>query len=72
MITSCTLSVAWKGDTLARKRGEDFEHDVQLDVEARVREGVKAVLEKVLQEEMMRGEVRYQGQESAASASPAT
>ena len=24
---------------------EDFEHDVKLDVEARVREGVKAVLE---------------------------
>jgi hypothetical protein len=52
MITSCTLCVAWKGDTLARKRREDFEYDVQLDVEARVRESVKAVLEKDLQEEM--------------------
>jgi len=29
-----------------------FEHDVKLDVEARVRKGVKAVLEEVLQEEM--------------------
>jgi putative transposase len=31
---------------------QDFEHDVKLDVEARIREGVKAVLEEVLQEEM--------------------
>lgn len=31
---------------------EDFEHDVKLDVGARVREGVKAVLEEVLQDEM--------------------
>ncbi len=31
---------------------EEFEHAVKLDVEARVREGVKAVLEEVLQEEM--------------------
>jgi transposase-like protein len=30
----------------------EFEHNVKLDVEARVREGVKAVLEEVLQEEM--------------------
>ena len=30
----------------------EFEHDVKLDVEARVREGVKAVLEEVLEEEM--------------------
>ena len=30
----------------------EFEHDVKLDVEARVREGVKAVLEEVLQDEM--------------------
>ncbi len=30
----------------------EFEHEVKLDVEARVREGVKAVLEEVLQEEM--------------------
>ena len=29
-----------------------FEHDVKLDVEARVRQGVKAVLEEVLQEEI--------------------
>ena len=31
---------------------EEFEQAVKLDVEARVREGVKAVLEEVLQEEM--------------------
>jgi putative transposase len=31
---------------------EDFEHDVKLDVEVRVRQGVKAVLEEVLQEGM--------------------
>jgi transposase-like protein len=31
---------------------EDFKNAVKLDVEARVREGVKAVLEEVLQEEM--------------------
>jgi transposase-like protein len=31
---------------------EEFEHAVKLDVEYRVREGVKAVLEEVLQEEM--------------------
>jgi transposase-like protein len=30
----------------------EFEHDVRLDVEARVRQGVKAVLEEVLEEEM--------------------
>jgi putative transposase len=30
----------------------EFEHDVKLDVEARVRRGVKAVLEEVLEEEM--------------------
>ena len=30
----------------------EFDHDVKRDVEARVREGVKAVLEEVLQEEM--------------------
>ncbi len=30
----------------------EFEHDVRLDVEARVRQGVKAVLEEVLQDEM--------------------
>ena len=30
----------------------EFDHDVKLDVEARVRQGVKAVLEEVLEEEM--------------------
>ena len=30
----------------------DFEHDLKMDVEARVREGVKAVLEEVLEEEI--------------------
>jgi hypothetical protein len=30
----------------------EFEHDVKMDVEARVREGVKAVLEKEPQDEM--------------------
>jgi transposase-like protein len=40
-----------EGDYLTPKR-EDFNHDVKLDVEARVRQGVKAVLEEVLQEEM--------------------
>ena len=35
---------------MALKR--EFEHDVKLDVEARVRQGVKAVLEEVLEEEM--------------------
>ncbi len=30
----------------------EFEHDVKLDVEARVRQGVKAVFEEVLEEEM--------------------
>jgi len=35
---------------LAPKR--EFEHDMKLDVEARVRQGVKAVLVKVLEEEM--------------------
>ena len=34
------------------KKHDEFEHDVKLDVEARVRQGVKAVLEEVLQEEM--------------------
>jgi transposase-like protein len=34
----------------SKKHG--FEHDVKLDVEARVRQGVKAVLEEVLQDEM--------------------
>jgi putative transposase len=37
---------------LAPKKHDEFEHDVKMDVEARVREGVKAVLEEVLQEEM--------------------
>jgi putative transposase len=30
----------------------EFEHDIKRDVEAKVREGVKAVREEVLQEEM--------------------
>lgn len=30
----------------------EFEHDVKIDVETRVRQGVKAVLEEILQEEM--------------------
>lgn len=34
------------------KKHDEFEHDVKMDVEARVRQGVKAVLEEVLQEEM--------------------
>ena len=33
-------------------REEEFEHAVKLDVESRVREGVKAVLQEVLEEEM--------------------
>jgi putative transposase len=40
-----------KGDYLTPKH-EDFNHDAKLDVETRVRQGVKAVLEEVLQEEM--------------------
>ncbi len=37
-------------EDLAHK--DEFEQAVKLDVEARVRQGVKAVLEEVLQEEM--------------------
>jgi putative transposase len=37
---------------LAQEEEVEFEHAVKLDVESRVREGVKAVLEEVLQEEM--------------------
>jgi len=37
---------------LAQEEEVEFEHAVKLDVESRVREGVKAVLEVVLQEEM--------------------
>jgi transposase-like protein len=37
---------------LTPKKHDEFEHDVKLDVEARVRQGVKTVLEEVLQEEM--------------------
>jgi putative transposase len=37
---------------LTPKKHDEFEHDVKMDVEARVRQGVKAVLEEVLQEEM--------------------
>jgi hypothetical protein len=39
-----------KGDYLTPKH--EFEDNVKLDVEARVRQGVKAVLEEVLREEM--------------------
>jgi putative transposase len=39
-----------EGDYLTQKH--EFNHDVKLDVEARVRQGVKAVLEEILQEEM--------------------
>jgi transposase-like protein len=31
-----------------------FEHDVKLDIDTRVRQAVKAVLEEVLEEEMTR------------------
>jgi putative transposase len=34
------------------QRKRQFEHEVKMDVEARVRQGVKAVLEEVLEEEM--------------------
>ena len=37
---------------IPKKHDDEFDHDVKLDVEARVRRGVKAVLEEVLQEEM--------------------
>jgi putative transposase len=37
---------------LIPKKHDEFDHDVKLDVEARVRRGVKAVLEEVLEEEM--------------------
>ncbi len=37
---------------MTSKKHDDFEHDVKLDVEARVRQGVKAVLEEVLVEEL--------------------
>ena len=37
---------------MTAKKHEEFENDVKLDVEARVRQGAKAVLEEVLQEQM--------------------
>ena len=37
---------------MTSKKHDEFEHDVRLNVEARVRQGVKTVLEEVLQEEM--------------------
>jgi transposase-like protein len=37
---------------LTPKKNDEFEHEITLDVEARVRQGVKAVLEEVLEEEM--------------------
>jgi hypothetical protein len=48
-LVGCGLSK--EGDFLTPKQ-EDFNHDVKLDVDARLRQGVKAVLEEVLQEEM--------------------
>ena len=39
-------------EALGPEPSREFEHDVKLDVEARVRQGVKAVLEEVLEEEM--------------------
>src|SRR5215210_4231074 len=49
MITSGILWVKRGGRHLAQ---EEFERAVKLDVEARVREGVKTILEEILQEEM--------------------
>jgi putative transposase len=49
-MVSARLWVEREGRHLAPKR--EFEDDVKLDVEARVRQGVKAVLEEVLEEEM--------------------
>ena len=37
---------------MTSSKKHEFEHDVKLDVEARGRQGVKAVLEEVLEEEM--------------------
>jgi putative transposase len=34
------------------QRKRQLDHEVKMDVEARVRQGVKAVLEEVLEEEM--------------------
>jgi putative transposase len=57
----------------------EFEHNVKLDVEVRVREDVKAVLEEVLQEEMTQHlEAGYReltptrGEESATATTSAT
>jgi transposase-like protein len=57
----------------------EFEHDVKLDVEARVRQGVKVVLEEVLQEEMTQhleagytGSSLRAGEESATATTSAT
>ena len=36
---------------MTAKKHDEFERDLKLDVEARVREGVKAVLEEVLEKE---------------------
>jgi hypothetical protein len=55
----------------------EFNHDVKLDVEARVRQGVKTVVEEVLQEEMTQHlEVGYRsspppGEESATATTSA-
>jgi Transposase, Mutator family len=40
---------------LTPKKHEDFEHDVKLDVEARVRQGVKAVLEEEMTQHLQAG-----------------
>ncbi len=56
----------------------EFERDVKLDVEARVRQGVKAVLEEVLEEEMTQHleagyrELTPPGEESATVTTSAT
>ena len=57
----------------------EFEHDMKLDVEARARQGVKAVLEEVLQEEMSpstskpaTGSSPPPGEESATDTTSAT
>jgi transposase-like protein len=44
------LWVEWGGRHLTPKH--EFEHDVKRGAEPRVRQGVKAVVEEVLQEEM--------------------
>jgi transposase-like protein len=56
----------------------EFEHDVKRDVEARVREGVKAIFEEVLEEEMTQhlkagyGSSPQPGEESATDTTQGT